>query len=260
MLGEKLDKVNRFIRKRIYYETNRKIHQPYLKATQYKYMGYNKSIRRPNNWNPWINSNVMLSALLLEKDKVKRAEVMYKIFEVLDNYLNPHPADGGCDEGPGYWGAAGASVFDCLSVVDLATDHKINLFTDPLIVNLGTYVYKAYIGNGYYLNFADAGMNARHSPILLYRYGKAINSEVMMDMAAYFGEFQDLKDYEFGGSLGRAIPGVGDEMMLFDLEADPSESNNLAKEKPELLKKMEASLEEIKESWQLSREGKDYQW
>ena len=32
------------------------------------------------------------------------------------------------------------------------------------------------------------------------------------------------------------------------------------KYKPELLKKMIAGLEEVKESWRLSREGKDYQW
>jgi arylsulfatase A-like enzyme len=56
------------------------------------------------------------------------------------------------------------------------------------------------------------------------------------------------------------IPDKGNEMMLFDLQADPTESNNLAKEKPELLKQMEASLEAVKKSWKESREGKDYEW
>lgn len=208
MIGDKFDEVNPFIRKRIYYETNRKIHQPYLKTMTYRYMGYNKLERRPNNWNPWINSNVMASALLLEKDKVLRAEIIYKTFEVLDNYLNPHPADGGCDEGPSYWGRAGASVYDCLSLADLATGHKLNYFNESLVINMGTYVYKAYIGNTYFLNFADAGMKANHSPVLLYQYGKAINSRTLMEMAAYVGEEKDLKNSEFKGSLGRAILGL----------------------------------------------------
>lgn len=208
IIGDKFDEVNPFIRQRIYYETNRKIHVPYLKTKGYRYMGYNKLERRPNNWNPWINSNIMASALLLEKDKVKRAEIIYKTLEVLDNYLNPHPDDGGCDEGPSYWGRAGASVYDCLSLVDLATGHKLNHFNESLIVNLGTYVYKAYIGNGYFLNFADAGMKANHSPVLLYQYGKSINSPTMMEMAAYVGEEKDLRNSEFKGSLGRAIPGL----------------------------------------------------
>ena len=49
-------------------------------------------------------------------------------------------------------------------------------------------------------------------------------------------------------------------MMLFDLSVDPYETKNLAKEMPEILKKMSVGLEKVKESWRLSREGKDYQW
>jgi arylsulfatase A-like enzyme len=55
-------------------------------------------------------------------------------------------------------------------------------------------------------------------------------------------------------------PEKGDEMMLFDLELDPTESNNIAKEQPELFAKMKAELEKVKTSWKESREGKDYQW
>ena len=62
------------------------------------------------------------------------------------------------------------------------------------------------------------------------------------------------------GKYKICIPEVGKDMMLFDLSTDPSESHDLASEKPELLKKMIAGLEEVKESWRLSREGKDYQW
>ena len=62
------------------------------------------------------------------------------------------------------------------------------------------------------------------------------------------------------GQYKICIPEVGKEMMLFDLKKDPGESNDLALKKPELLKKMKADLEGIKESWRLSREGKDYQW
>lgn len=208
MIGNKLDEINPLIRKRIYFETNRKIYEPYLGTTSYRYMGYDKTKRRPNNWNPWINSNVMLSALLLEKDKRKRAEIMYKCMYVLDNYLNPYPADGGCDEGPSYWGRAGASVFDCLDVLYLATAHKANFFSDQLVSNMGKYIYKAYIGNDYYINFADAGLKIKHSPVLLYRYGKAIGSEKLKEMAAYIGKSQKLEESTFGKSLGRAIPGL----------------------------------------------------
>ena len=52
----------------------------------------------------------------------------------------------------------------------------------------------------------------------------------------------------------------GFDMMLFDLDKDPDESNDLSDEKPELKKKMETKLEEIKKSWKNSREGADYVW
>ena len=61
-----------------------------------------------NNWNPWIASNWLAAVLLLEDDVDRRNRAVYKILRCLDNFLNPYPDDGGCDEGPGYWTRAGA--------------------------------------------------------------------------------------------------------------------------------------------------------
>lgn len=62
------------------------------------------------------------------------------------------------------------------------------------------------------------------------------------------------------GKYKICIPDKGKEMMLFDLEADPGETKNLAEEKPEVFAKLKADLEKVKNSWKESREGKDYQW
>lgn len=62
------------------------------------------------------------------------------------------------------------------------------------------------------------------------------------------------------GDYKICIPNKGADMMLFDLKNDPGETNNLALNQPELLKKMRDDLEKVKESWKASREGKDYQW
>ena len=51
---------------------------------------------------------------------------------------------------------------------------------------------------------------------------------------------------------------TGDKMMLFDLENDPSESNDLSSDKPDLFENMKADLEAAKKSWRASREGQDY--
>lgn len=88
------------------------------------------------------------------------------------------------------------------------------------------------------------------------------SSERMIPIAAgYQRLYKNTELYAFiYGQYKICIPEVGKEMMLFDLEADPSESNNLANEKPEVFAKMKADLEKVKTSWRDSREGKDYQW
>jgi hypothetical protein len=199
LMGDKLDKVNPLIKERIYAEIDRRIFKVIESDPQYRWMGYGRKNvdstlsykersfleRRPNNWNPWISSNLLSSILLLEKNKDRRAKFVYQVFDVLDNYLDPYPSDGGCDEGPGYWGKAAASTFDCLDLVKMATNNKFNLFDEPLIKRMGEFIFKAYIGDGYYLNFSDAVSKTNHSPMLIYRYGKAVGSSTMMEMGAY---------------------------------------------------------------------------
>ncbi|MCQ2433601.1 MAG: hypothetical protein MJ175_13445, partial [Clostridia bacterium] len=70
-----------------------------------------------NNWTPWIISNVLFIIALCEDDEEKRAFGVQKSMDILDRFIAPYPDDGGCDEGPGYWGVAGASYFDCMELL-----------------------------------------------------------------------------------------------------------------------------------------------
>jgi len=87
---------------------------------------------------------------------------------------------------------------------------------------------------------------------------------VSRNMPLTFGYQRLYRDTELyaliDGKYKICIPNVGEEMMLFDLEADPTESNNIARQRPEIFERMKETLEETKKSWQLSREGNDYQW
>ncbi|MBQ9691918.1 MAG: hypothetical protein IJV70_02030, partial [Clostridia bacterium] len=51
----------------------------------------------------------------------------------LDNWTALYAPDGGCDEGPSYWGAAGASYFDCLELLYDLSGGKINVYGHPLV-------------------------------------------------------------------------------------------------------------------------------
>lgn len=187
-LGEKLDAVSPQIRKRIYNEANFRILQP-LMTKHHGWMASNANGRRPNNWNPWICSNWINTVLLLEKDQEKRAQGVAKALQVLDNFLNPHPLDGGCDEGPSYWGAAAASLYDNLSLLNLATPGAFNYaFQDEKVRNMGKFIYRAQISEKYFLNFADADPQPRMSANMIYRYGKDIGDEDMVRFGAYYHE------------------------------------------------------------------------
>lgn len=230
-LGPQLDAVSPQIRKRIYYETNKRIFEP-LMTQPHGWMQANANGRRPNNWNPWICSNWLNAALLLEKDPNRRAEMINKLLHVLDQFLNPYPADGGCDEGPGYWGAAAASLYDNIAMLNLATNNAFRYaFEQEKIKNMGRYIYRAQISETYFLDFADADPRPGMAASMIYRFGKDINDSDMMQFGAYYrkpeagriGNFQFFRNFfalymqdEFkNASKGMPLPA---DVWLPDLE------------------------------------------
>jgi hypothetical protein len=196
-LGEKLDAVSPQIRKRIYSEVNYRIFQP-LMTKKHGWMESNANGRRPNNWNPWICSNWLNAVLLLEKDDNKRSDAVAKLLQVLDNFLNPYPNDGGCDEGPGYWGAAAASLYDNLAMLNQVSNNAFQYtFNDEKIRNMGRYIYRAQISEKYFLDFADADPQPGMAGNMIYRFGKSIDDKDMMRFGAYYRQQESITNSQF---------------------------------------------------------------
>ena len=191
-LGDKLDAVSPQIRKRIYYECNNRLFKP-LMTKPHGWMTKNQNGRAPNNWNPWICSNWLNTVLLLEKDDQRRADMTFRILQVLDEFLNPYPQDGGCDEGPSYWGAAAASLYDNISMLNHATNNAFQyVYEDEKVKNMGKFIYRAQISETYFLNFADADPQPKMSANMIYRYGKDIKDPAMMKFGAYYRQQEDI--------------------------------------------------------------------
>ena len=176
-VGPKLDKISKLLRQRIYFEVNKKILIPILDQKRYGWLSKTNAV---NNWNPWIISNVMLANLLLEKNETIRLSHLYTHMNYLDLYFNGLGDDAGCDEGPSYWFAAGASAFDALQVLASATGDKCQIYQEPFIQKMASYVYKMHISNDYFVNFADADPTLKPDGIMLYRFGKALNDAPLM--------------------------------------------------------------------------------
>lgn len=191
-LGEKFDEISPQIRKRIRYETKNRIFEP-LMNQHHGWMSASANGKPPNNWNPWICSNWINAALLLEDNESSRVAYVYKAIQVLDEFLTPYPEDGGCDEGPGYWGAAAASLFDNLSLLNQASNGAFQFaYEDEKVKNMGRFIYRAQISEDYFLNFADASPTPKMAASLIYRYGKAIQDPEMMKFGAFYRQENEM--------------------------------------------------------------------
>ncbi|MBZ0286687.1 MAG: heparinase II/III-family protein [Anaerolineae bacterium] len=201
LLGDALDGVSPLIRPRIAAEIDRRILTPNLEREDFGWMGFQRE-GRPNNWNPWINSNWLACVLFIERDPQRRLDAVAKIMRSLDFFIDPYPADGGCDEGPGYWMRAAASLYECLEQLHQATNGQVDVFGESLIQEMGRFIYRVHIDDHYYINFADASAIVIPESHLIFRYGQAIGDR---DMAA-FGAWAARNTPDGGaGSWGRPI-------------------------------------------------------
>ena len=211
LLGSRLDVVSPLIRPRIVREIQSRILTPCLDRDDFWWMGF--SPRRVNNWNPWINSNWLTTALLMEADPARRGEAVSKSLRSIDRFLGPYPRDGGCDEGPGYWGRAGASLLDCLELLYSASDGKIDVYGEPLVQDIGRFIYRVQIEGDLFVNFADASAVVMPPPAVVFSYGKRIGDEDMMALGAWIAQKLDLRQERSATiqrgkrmSLGRLLP------------------------------------------------------
>jgi uncharacterized protein YuzB (UPF0349 family) len=203
LFKKEFDKAHPLIAQRLKQEILHKVLNPYFERDDFRYMGFKGG--HPNNWNPWINYNMLTSYLLVIDEPKHRAETVYKVLRSIDKFLNAYPDDGGCDEGPSYWGAAGAYLYESLEVMKNATGGEFDVFDNRLVKNIGKYFYEVNIHAPYFINFADADAKTGGSPSIVYRYGKAINDPVMQRFGAYLADLNDWGSSALGGKVGDQI-------------------------------------------------------
>jgi hypothetical protein len=222
-LGDELDELNPVFRERMRHEVNRQVMQPFLQRTDYWWMAYEKPFT--NNWSPWIASNYLLSALVFSQSDEELAAHVIKAVDVLDHFINAYPEDGGCEEGPAYWDHAGGRLLDCLRFLYAATGGLIDVFDEPLIREMGNFMWYSHIHGPWYVNFADAHARYKPEPGILYRYGKAVGSENLMSFAVDLPRkpylTRDRPEYVFMRQLPNLF--VREELESFDrpFEAAP---------------------------------------
>lgn len=190
LLHNEFDKVNPSIAVRLRYELEKRTIEPYMNdANYYWWQAFRATpTTMVNNWNPWCNSNVLQCLMLLENDPEKLAAGVYRTMQSVDRFLNYVHSDGACEEGPSYWGHAGGKLFDYLDLLSTITAGKVSLLGHPMIKNIGEYISRSYIGDGWVVNFADASAKGGGDAPLIYRFGKAVGSNEMIHFAALMND------------------------------------------------------------------------
>ena len=182
LLEDQLDEVSPQICRRIRREIDERILTPYLERDDFGWMGFGGG-RRPNNWNPWINSNVLAAALLMERDEARRVALVHKNLRCLDRFFVPYPSGGSCDEGPSYWGRAGASLFENLELLHSATGGKFDVYDDPVVQEMGRYIYRMHVAGSDFVCVGDCDVIPDPPRDLIFRYGERIKDARMQDLA-----------------------------------------------------------------------------
>ncbi|MDH5602888.1 MAG: heparinase II/III-family protein [Cyclobacteriaceae bacterium] len=220
LFHEEFDKIHPLISKRLKDEIMYKAIIPYYEREDFWWMGLDNS-RSVNNWNPWTNHNMLTAILIMEDDPDKKIKGVQKVIRSLDVFLNQYPADGGCDEGPSYWGRAGASLYQNLDLLNLATKGQFNVYANSLVKNMGTYIYKAYISYPYFINFADADATTGSRPQIIYSYGKDIQDPTMQKFGAYLAKQQAWGTETPGGKVDEQLIQL---LLLDEIAKAPAEN------------------------------------
>jgi hypothetical protein len=75
-------------------------------------------------------------------------------------------------------------MFDALEVLYYATNGAVNIYNNPKIDLMGSYIYKVYMCGKYFANFADCSVTASKGGARTYLYGMRVNNNRLASFGA----------------------------------------------------------------------------
>ena len=188
LLGPQLDGVSPLINKRIKIETEHRMLKPARERNDFTWMGLGgpSQEHRLNNWCPWINSNLLVTNLILEDDPKLRVEETVRITRSVDAYLNDYWPDAGEEEGPGYFSRSVMCLFEVLITLESATGNSTSVLANPFLDAMGRFILNVHIAGDDYVDYGDVHGKAAPSGDVLYRFGKAVHDEQLQAFGAFY--------------------------------------------------------------------------
>ncbi len=231
MLGDEIDKQEKGLCAQVRGEIERR----FLNPTLYENQGWKYNA---NNWNTWITSNWLETALICERDTAKLSAAIKGVHADLRLFLKGYPDDGACEEGVAYWDRAGASFFESLYFLDKAETQAISgkakswqmsaVLKDAALSlteaekekvhRMGQYFPTMHIHDLRFVNYSDAASFCIPNINILFPFGFYEKDEKMMQLAAYTGQKYDYLQKPSTLFLQSGnYPVLGRELMLLSM-------------------------------------------
>lgn len=199
VLGERLDQRAPGLRRRMRYETQRRVIQPFVDRLDWHWLGLDGDV---HNWNPWIHANIITAALLLVDDPKLQAYTVSRCIEGLDRFLASIPDDGAIDEGFAYWWNGAGRALEGLAVLEEASGGVLRADV-PVVRAMISFPHRMHLGGRWFLNVADGPARAADGLPwdLLYRAAIRVgDAQAAQHAGAFVREHVDSKS-----GLGRVL-------------------------------------------------------
>lgn len=195
LLRDELDRINPIIGQRMRAQLRERILAPCAERDDFWWMSLTPhpifGTIRINNWNPWIVSNWLLTAALIETDEAEFGKTVDKIIAVLDRFLAVYGDDGGCPEGPAYWKHAMSGLLQCLEILSPILDETA-LQNDERLRNMARFIVDTRIAGDYFVNFADSAPRVSVPACLVQRWAALLGDEKLDRYAKWQAQSQNL--------------------------------------------------------------------
>ncbi|HEY9077690.1 MAG TPA: heparinase II/III family protein [Anaerolineaceae bacterium] len=182
---------------RIRYEINQRIFIPYLTRHDHWWM-YRTEVRDVNNWTAVCTAGVVGSALYLEKDLSRLAEIIARGIRSMDDYLATFDRDGGSTEGPGYWGYGFGFYVVLAHLLEHRTNGKINLFAPEKIHKIAQFPLRTNLSPQVWVNFSDCDRNFTFNAALLAFLARRLDIPALMALAQTQPEHEKRQELAWG--------------------------------------------------------------
>ena len=114
---------------RIRHEVDRRILTPFLTRHDFWWLHHTPG-HATCNWTAVCSGNIIATAIYLERDRSRLAEVIARGARSLDDYLDTFDAEGGSTEGPAYWGFGFGNFALAGHLVHQRTNGRVDFFAD----------------------------------------------------------------------------------------------------------------------------------